>query len=352
MRKYYVIFTLLMILVVNSACSDDEETSEEPAETEQNQTDDESTENENEEIETKPQYTYPLNGEESEEEVTNRALAVMINNHSKARPQTGLIDADVVYEFLAEGPITRFLAIFQSQLPEAVGPVRSARSYYIETAKAHEALYIYHGAANFIEEDLRAGWVDNLNGAYYDDDGFLFKRESFRRAPHNSYALLENAYEVAKRNNIETEKEHDWLGFYEEDELSEVDGSPATDITIDYFSNLSVSYGYDEATNTYARFADGQPSTDLNTEEQLHYANVLIYETHHEVIDKALRRDIDRESGGKGYLIQNGVAKEIEWKNVDGLMLPFVDGKEAKLVPGKTWINVIPLGIEEKVTIQ
>lgn len=66
--------------------------------------------------------------------------------------------------------------IFQSQLPEAVGPVRSARSYYIETAKAHEALYIYHGAANFIEEDLRAGWVDNLNGAYYDDDGFLFKR--------------------------------------------------------------------------------------------------------------------------------------------------------------------------------
>lgn len=80
-----------------------------------------------------------------------------------------------------------------------------------------------------------------MNGAYYDDDGFLFKRESFRRAPHNSYALLENAYEVAKRNNIETEKEHDWLGFYEEDELSEVDGSPATDITIDYFSNLSVS---------------------------------------------------------------------------------------------------------------
>ena len=51
-------------------------------------------------------------------------------------------------------------------------------------------------------------------------------------------------------------------------------------------------------------------------------------------------------------MIQNGVAKEIEWKNVDGLMLPFVDGKAAKLVPGKTWINVSPLGIEEKGTIQ
>lgn len=79
----------------------------------------------------------------------------MINNHPKARPQTGLTEADIVYEVLAEGEVTRFLAIFQSSNPKLIGPVRSSRDYYIELAKGYNSLYIAHGyspeAKNYLQ---------------------------------------------------------------------------------------------------------------------------------------------------------------------------------------------------------
>nr|WP_054752641.1 DUF3048 domain-containing protein [Piscibacillus salipiscarius] len=222
--------------------------------------------------------------------------------------------ADMVYEFLAEGPISRFLAIYQSEIPDVVGPVRSAREYYYETADAHEAIYVYHGAANFIEKDLRAGVVDNINGAYYDNDQFLFKRESFRQAPHNSYVMLPNVYEVASRNNIETEKKHEAWDFLSDEEL--VDGKAAKEVKIRYFDNLKVSYVYDPSTERYTRYSDGIKSTDLNTEEAVEVSNILVYETEHEIIDNVGRRFIDRESGGDGYLIQ-----KVRLKRLNGKML-------------------------------
>ncbi len=349
MRKLLIIL-IVSLFALLAACSDDasedpvEEDSDEEAVTDPN----ESEEGENEE----PEFTYPLTGLGAYEEPKNRALAVMVNNHNKARPQTGLGNADIVYEYLAEGKITRLLAIFQSDIPDVVGPVRSAREYYIETAKAHEAIYIYHGAADFIEEDLRAGWVDNLNGAYYDDDQFLFKRESFRQAPHNSYVMLPNAYEIASRNNIEREVDHESWEFLSDDEL--VEGETANEVNITYYDNLKVSYVYDSSSEQYTRYSDGVKSTDLETEEPIEVSNILIYETEHRVADDQGRRFIDRESGGNGYLIQKGKVKPIEWRNDNGLMKPYIDGEEAKLVPGKTWINVIPLspGLEQGVTFE
>ncbi|MDE8721632.1 DUF3048 domain-containing protein, partial [Alistipes putredinis] len=77
---------------------------------------------------------YPLTGLEADGNVQQRPLAVVVNNHPKARPQSGLSKADIVIEALSEGPITRFLAIYQSEMPEAAGPVRSAREYFIDLA--------------------------------------------------------------------------------------------------------------------------------------------------------------------------------------------------------------------------
>ena len=88
-------------------------------------------------------------------EVEGRAVAVMVNNHPAARPQSGLNKADIVYELLAEGDVTRFLAIFQSEQPDNMGPVRSARDYYIELAKGFDSLYIAHGNSPDAEENAR-----------------------------------------------------------------------------------------------------------------------------------------------------------------------------------------------------
>ena len=149
----------------------------------------------------------------------------MINNHPAARPQSGLNKADIVYELLAEGDVTRFLAIFQSEQPDNVGPVRSARSYYIELAKGFDSLYIAHGNSPDAKEMLDSGYIDDLNGLYY--DGTLFKRASFRKAPHNSYITYDNILKGANQKGYEMEKAPSSLTFLTEDEVKELSGEEA-----------------------------------------------------------------------------------------------------------------------------
>src|SRR5699024_5193607 len=86
------------------------------------------------------------------EEVNHRAVAVMVSNQVQARPQSGLTKADIVYEMLTEGNITRFMAIYHSDKPEVVGPIRSAREYFVDLANDMDAVYIYSGAANFVND--------------------------------------------------------------------------------------------------------------------------------------------------------------------------------------------------------
>lgn len=94
----------------------------------------------------------PFTGEATTENITNRPVAVMVSNQTQARPQTGLSKADIVFEMLTEGNVTRFMAIYQSQDPDVVGPVRSAREYFFDLANDYGALYTYHGAANFVND--------------------------------------------------------------------------------------------------------------------------------------------------------------------------------------------------------
>lgn len=134
--------------------------------------------------------TFPLTGLPAKGNVHQRVIGVMVNNHPKARPQSGLSKADIVYEVLAEGDITRFLALYQSEQPERVGPVRSARDYYIDLSEGYNAIYVCHGWSPEAKARLEQGETDYLNGLFY--DGTLFKRVSFRKAPHNSYITFAN----------------------------------------------------------------------------------------------------------------------------------------------------------------
>ncbi|MBO8157228.1 MAG: DUF3048 domain-containing protein [Bacillaceae bacterium] len=360
---FIIILTLLLAACGQQESSSNIDENQEPklkenetaVEKEEEQSEEELEEPEKEEEPELPEYVYPLTGLPAEEPVDNRIVAVMINNLDPARPQSGLLEADIVYEFLAEGPITRFLALYQSQRPEVVGPVRSAREYFIETAKGHGAIYVYHGAATYLEMKLKQGWVDNLNGAYYDNDRHLFKRENFRVAPHNSYLLFDGVYDVAEQRGYEIKKEHASLPFLTESEISSMEGEPAESVTITYYSSPleEVRFEYDPQREKYVRYNDGDKTVDLETKEEITVDNIFIVETSHRVIDDKLRRAIDLTSGGKGYLIHKGMVKEVEWKNTDGRILPYLNDQPAGFVPGKTWINVIPEspGIAESVKI-
>lgn len=286
---------------------------------------------------------YPFTGIETDEGIDNRPLAVMINNHNTARPHSGIVDADIVFEILAEGDITRFLAIFQSEIPETVGSVRSAREYYFELAQGYDAIYVYHGAANFVNDMIQSRNIDHLNGAIYDNDQHLFKRDSARKAPHNSYVLLENAYEVAEQKGYDITTDITPFEFVEKD--STIEGEDAQTVEIGYNGQNPahlVSFTYDEQSKKYARSEDGTETKDLITDAPIEVENIFIVETAHRVFDSEGRREVDLTSGGDGYLVQQGVIQEVEWENKDGQLIPTKEGQVVPFVQGKTWVNVIP----------
>ncbi|MEC5424348.1 DUF3048 domain-containing protein [Virgibacillus sp. C22-A2] len=298
---------------------------------------------------------YPLTGMGTNNAVDNKIVSVMVNNHPSARPQSGLSKADIVFEILAEGQITRLLAFYQSEMPVVVGPVRSSREYYFELANMYQALYVYHGAANFINDMIKNRGIEHLDGAIYDNDGNLFKRESFRKAPHNSYLQFGAAYDVAEGKGYETTAEYEPLAFLAADELSDLSGDPAEQAEIAYSKNAiyNVEYKYDDSTEKYTRFSNQEETVELDTGDLIELDNIFIIETSHQVIDDAGRRAIDLLSGGDAYLIQKGIVQEVQWETRDGRVIPVRDGKPIGLVPGKTWINVIPAnpGLQQTVTI-
>ncbi len=296
---------------------------------------------------------YALTGLSADGSTDNRMVAVMVNNHPKARPQTGLSQADIVFEMLAEGNITRFLALYQSELPDVIGPVRSAREYYFDLAQGYNAIYVHHGAADFINQKIKDKGIDHLNGSLYDNDGNLFKRETFRKAPHNSYLQTDAIYEIAEDKGYDVTATYESLPFLETD--AEIAGSPAPKVTVSYANNSNemIQYIFKEDSGTYKRYNGEQQTVEMDTEEPIEINNVFIIEASHQVIDQEGRRAIDLESGGEAYLLQNGVMQEVQWENRAGRIIPVKNSKEVPFVPGKTWINVIPQqpGLQDIVTI-
>lgn len=298
---------------------------------------------------------FPLTGVETTEDVSKRIVSVMVNNHPAARPQTGLSKADIVFEILAEGSITRFLALYQSEEPDVVGPVRSAREYYFDLADRYDALYVYHGAAGFVNDMIGNQGIESINGANYDNDGDVFKRESFRKAPHNSYFQFQSVYDLAEEKGYGTQIDYEVLPFTEDGETPE--GDHAEHVEIIYpgrNASEAVAYTYDEQSEKYARYDANEQTVELNTDTPIQVDNVFIIEAYHEVIDSEGRRSINLQDGGKAYLIQKGSIQSLEWENVNGRIIPVKDGETIGFAQGKTWINVVPSdpGIEQIVNVQ
>lgn len=340
------LFLLCLMLIILTACSKESVEKEE----------EKKVEKEVEPVVVEPVETpsYPLTGLPSQEESTDRAVSVMINNHSAARPQTGLTDADLVYEVLAEGEVTRFLAVYQSTKPESVGPVRSARDYFLELAKGYNSFYVAHGYSEKAKELLDSGYIDHINGMQY--DGTLFQRSTDRVAPHNSYISFANIEKGAKQNNYSLETAPEKLPFLSMDEVESLEGTDSNMVSISYgsISTYNSQFIYEEDIQKYIRTSDGEQTVDLETKEPVAVDNVFIIEAEHQLVGDSGRRSIDLTSGGKAYLIQRGKWQEVDWQDVNGRPLPFNNGKPVGLVPGKTWINIIPSkpGLDKAISFE
>lgn len=288
-------------------------------------------------------YYSPLTGEKvADEAATKQAVtAIMLENSPSARPQSGLKDAGIVYEAIAEGGITRFLALYQQAKPQLIGPVRSLRMYYVDWLAPYNASVAHIGGSAAALTEVR-------NGNYRDIDQFFnagaYWRASDRYAPHNVYTSFEklDALNASKGFTQST-----FTGF------SRVDGKPsetpnATSIAINFSGpSYNTTYTYDKATNTYQRFLAGVPHNDREKGPITPSVVIALHVDEQRVLEDGYRESIQTIGSGQATIFQNGVAQNVTWHKPDrGSPITLTDeaGKDVPLVRGQTWIGAVPNG--------
>jgi len=289
----------------------------------------------------------PLTGLPVSGDSGGRAFLFTVENSPAARPQSGLEQADLVYEVLAEGEITRFLAVYQSEHPQVIGPVRSMRPYFAEIGVGLDAVLVHAGWSQDGMNMMVKLKADHMDGVYA--DGAVFWRFKDRKAPHNLYTSWEKVQQGFARHKFRAAWKNPGLLFAEAGEET-TGGSdsaawgPAGSVTIPYLMGYKVSYEYDAEAGVYKRFMDDKPHEDKESGKQLTAANVIVMEADHRVLDKAGRRAVDVNSSGNAVLIQQGRERKATWSRNDGVIRVFADGKELPLIPGKTWVQIVPKG--------
>jgi len=250
---------------------------------------------------------------EKESPFGSRPLSIMVENSEGSRPQSGLDKADIVYEVLAEGGITRFLAIYYDQDAEEVGPIRSARPYFVSKSLEHQAIYVHVGgseeAYNFIKEEK----IDDINELV---DFQPFWRSTDRKPPHNLYTSTINLRKEAnKLGYIEMLKKQEYQ--FEIDRNEKLTGGETDSIVIPYNSSYTVSYKYVPESMKYIRFMNGEPHIDAKTKEQIAVDNVIIQFAGTKIIDEEGRLAVDFVGKGTGLLFFKGNSTEITWEKPD-----------------------------------
>lgn len=294
-----------------------------------------------------------LTGEEVKPEVLDRRpIAVMIENYWEARPQSGLDKADVVYEILAEGGITRFLAIYQQNDATEIGPVRSARPYFIQRVLEYDPMYAHVGGTPQALNDIKKYNIPDLNEMYLGTA--VFSRSAARVAPHNTYTSTEKMRAYAKEKGYEKKVDVPGFAFLKAGQENK-NGTVAQKVNIDYPARENkVIYEYDASTKLYKRSHATGIHKDNVTDKQLTAKNIIIQYLPYRVIDaKGGYLAMEMIGQGKAMLITGGKVYTGQWsKDGDRDKTNFTDsdGNELKLNPGQTWIEVVPT--ETPVSVQ
>lgn len=312
----------------------------------------------------------PLNGQmrtkkAKESWEKRRPLAVMIENHTEARPQSGLFSADVIYEAVAEGGITRFAAVFYCNLSEIqVGPVRSARTYFLDWVSEYDPLYAHVGGANTPGPADALSQIIKYRIKSLNQFGIGFPTywRDYQRlghpvaTEHTMYSTTQKLWEIgAKRGWTNVDEDGvSWdknfvLWKFKEDGSS---GS-AIDITVNFWASqgsYTVNWTYDQACHCYKR-KNGAEHTDLNTKKQLAARNIVVQFEKESNANDGYENNVHLLYGttgsGKALILQDGQVIDGKWIKQSRLArTKFVDslGKEISFNRGQIWIQTVPEG--------
>ncbi len=264
---------------------------------------------------------------------------IMIENSPDARPQSGLRDAGVVYEAIAEGGITRFLALYLEAQPNYIGPVRSIRPYYVDFALPFQAAVAHVGGSPEGLADVRALHLRDLDqfansGAYW--------RVSQRYAPHNMYTSMAKLDALQKSKGF---KSSDFTGFPRK--KKEAPAKTPTAKTIDFDISgfyYHVHYAYDAKSNSYMRSEGGKPHMDEKSKKQLAPKVVIALVMSYGIKSDGKHSDYGTSGSGAMFVFQDGNVTQGTWHKASRKgQITFTDNKgdPIKLNAGQTWITLV-----------
>jgi Protein of unknown function (DUF3048) N-terminal domain/Protein of unknown function (DUF3048) C-terminal domain len=264
--------------------------------------------------------------------------AVMVENSTDARPQSGLYDAGVVFEAIAEGGITRFIALYQDTSPTSVGPIRSVRPYYIDWARGFDAPIAHVGGSPEALARIKSERIKDLDQSF---NAGSYDRVKSKPAPHNVFTSIERLNQLEQNKGYNTSA---YTGFArKKDAAAKVPTAKTVNLAISS-ALYNVSYAYDTATNSYLRNLAGKPHVDGATSKQINPKVVIAMVVPYSIQSDGKHSAYGTVGSGEVIVFQDGVATKGTWaKPSVSSNITFKDtaGKAITLNAGQTWISVV-----------
>ncbi|MDD4901853.1 MAG: DUF3048 domain-containing protein [Patescibacteria group bacterium] len=265
--------------------------------------------------------------------------AIMIDNHPDARPQAGLEKANLVYEAEVEGYYTRLMAVFATdEKVEKIGPLRSARPYFVDWADELGAVYGHCGGSPEALVDIEQKGLVDLNEFY---SGQYFWRATNRAAPHNIYISSDNFNKFLIDKNI---LPSDYSSWQFKEDAPTTNSSTTAEISINYRApSFRAKWVYDKTDNDYIRYFENGP--ELTADNNLIIAkNIIIQIVPAAVIDAVLRLKMQNVGSGDATICLDGACQAGRWVKEDSASrtrFNYANGEEVKFNAGTTWIEVM-----------
>ena len=284
-----------------------------------------------------------------DEDSKTRPVAVSINNNHAAYPHAGLQDAYLAYELIAEGGITRIIALFKDQTTDKIGSVRSARHYFLDYVMENDAIFVHYGHSPQALSDIKSLKINNINGMYA-AKGFYRDTSLNRAYEHTAFTSMDRINKLIKSKGYRNTTDTQLLKYSPiKMEYKDLTKKTADTVEIVYSDYQTTKYVYDKENMNYKMFMGGKEHTDLITKKQYTVKNIITYQVENSSIqsDKKGRQDLYNFGSGEGYYISNGEAIKIKWSKKDRsskTVYTLEDGSELKVNDGNTWIHIQPKG--------
>ncbi|MDQ5983300.1 MAG: putative lipoprotein YerB [Eubacteriales bacterium SKADARSKE-1] len=282
-----------------------------------------------------------------EEKIDFRPVCIMTNNFHKGQPMSGISDADILYECLIEGGITRIMSVFKDiKSAPTIGTVRSARPYFVNLAKGLGGIYIHLGGSYPAYALLKSGYIDSID--LISNEKYMWRDAERRKKlglEHSAYTSGEKLSLGITDKGYKTTLDSNYSFKTDFSENSPVlSGKDAKKLTAKFSGYKSTVFDYDETNKTYLVSQFDKPQMDANKNIQNSKPNVIILRAETKSVDKTELLDINLLGTGEGYYMSNGKIIDIIWSRPnDNVSFKYAtkDGNAVPLLPGQSYVCVM-----------